>query len=152
MRAFALAIAIAIALSGCQATQERTESIGAQPVAQAPATATTPQETAQTESTVSAATPPEDAAPAPSGLAALSGHWAGKWGGSPSTLTVTSEPDTVEYCYRTDCWTIEEYTVDDDTLGWRNRGWRFSFTLTGDRVRGKLVNPQGTTRITMKHK
>ena len=88
---------------------------------------------------------------APSGLAALAGHWSGKWGGgSPSTLTVTADPESVEYCYREECWDVRNYSVDNNTLGWNNRGWKFSFTLKGDRIRGKLTNARGTTRITMK--
>ena len=91
--------------------------------------------------------------PAQSGLAALAGHWSGKWGGgSPSTLTVTADPESVEYCYRDECWDVRQYTVEDGTLAWDNRGWKFSFTLKGDRVKGKLRNPRGTTRITMKRK
>ena len=95
--------------------------------------------------------------PEPSGLAALAGHWMGRWGGgSPSTLTVSGDdPDSmsVEYCYEDECWPIEVYTVDENALAWKTRrGWRFEFTLHGEKVRGTLKNPRGTARITMKRK
>ena len=116
----------------------------------APATTaqtTTVAQTSETTATAAAPTPEPEA----TGLAALAGHWAGKWGGgSLSTLTITTDPDAVEYCYRDRCWDIDEYTFQDATLAWENRGWRFSFTLKGDHIRGKLQNPRGTTRITMK--
>lgn len=147
----ALAITAAVALSGCQATQTRTESAGTQKVEQTQAAATTTQAGTQTESTVTAAAPTPESAP--TGLAALAGHWSGKWGGgSQSTLTMTTDPDAVKYCYSDECWEIEGYTVDGNTLAWDNRGWKFSFTLKGDRLNGTLRNPRGTTRITMKRK
>lgn len=57
---------------------------------------------------------------------------------------------SVEYCYEGECWSIEEYEFDDGTLAWSIRGWQFEFTLKGEKVRGKLKNPRGTTRINMK--
>ena len=96
------------------------------------------------------------AAPEPAGLAVMAGHWSGRWdSGGKSTLTVTGDtPGTmaVEYCYNNECRSIEGYTFEDGTLAWTNRGWRFEFTLKGERVRGKLTNPRGTTRISMKRK
>ena len=101
-----------------------------------------------TQATEETATTPE-----PTGLAAMAGQWAGRWGGkSKSTLTVGGDPDnmTVKYCFKSKCWDIEERTFEDGTLAWTSRGWVFEFTLNGDRVHGKLTNPQGVTRITMK--
>ena len=108
---------------------------------------------AAAESSQTTSTPA--AAPEPTGLAMLAGQWSGRWsGGAKSTLTVTGDtPDTmaVQYCYRDECWDIEEYTFDEGTLAWRSpSGWVFEFDLEGKKVRGKLTNPRGTSRISMK--
>ena len=87
----------------------------------------------------------------PSGLAALEGRWTGRWGGqSKSTLTVVAEPASVEYCFKDQCWPIEEFTVEEGTLGWSWQGSVFEFALKGETVRGKLKRGQGTHRIKMK--
>ena len=61
------------------------------------------------------------------------------------------DPDSIEYCFAGECWPIEEFTVEDGTLGWRSpNGWRVQFTRDGENLRGKLNTGQGTNRSTMK--
>ena len=91
------------------------------------------------------------AAPEPTGLAALAGRWTGRWGGqAKSTLTVSTDPESVEYCFKGECWDIEEFTFEEDTLRWSHRSSVMEFTLKGEKLRGTLTRPHGTYRITMK--
>ena len=144
----ALALAGTIAIAGCQATQTRSETDEMETASEAAT------ETDTTETTVTAAAPADAATAAePTGLGALAGRWTGRWGGqSVSTLTVVAEPASVNYCFKGECWDIEEFTFAEGTLGWSWKSSVFEFTLKGETLRGKLKRSQGTHRITMKRR
>ena len=140
----ALAMAGALALGGCQATQTRAESDDAQ---------STQPTTVSTEEPTSESAP----APEPQGVSSFAGHWSGAWqGGGKSTLTVAGEaPDgTVEYCFKGKCWEISNYEVDDEgTLKWSFKGSWWEWRMKGEKLRGKLTRSQGRIwRVTMKRK
>ena len=144
-----LVAALAVALAGCETMPESGQaSTGASTQTEQPAAAA-----AAAEKTDAPATPPAGDAE-PMGVAAMAGHWAGTWNGAgKSTLTVSGDSaDTmaVEYCYDGDCSNIAGATFDDGKLRWSNEGWHFEFELKGEKVRGKLRNPRGTIRISMK--
>ena len=57
---------------------------------------------------------------------------------------------TVEYCYADECWNVTEAEYTSSTIKWTSRGGsRFEFKLTNEKIRGKLRNQRGTTRIKM---
>ena len=133
-------IALALALTGCQTRPEGAEETLEQITAPTPGAP-------ETEEEAGAAPVPQ-----PTGFAVMTGQWAGNWSRkSPSTLTITTSPDAIEYCDRDECWPIEAYVIEGDTLEWTSaRGWRFRFAHEGERLKGKLDTGGGTGRITMK--
>ena len=142
-RTCALVIGLSVALAACQATQTRPENSTTQteeppqPQMEAIATDTVAAKAAETENET-------ERTPEPSGLEALAGHWAGHWsGGSPSTLTVTTDPDSVEYCYQAECWTIRKYTVRTRPCGGRTGDGGLSSPARVTRSEGSSRTPQG---------
>ena len=125
----AIALAGAVALGGCQATQTRAESGSAQTT---------------------------EATPAPS-PEALYGGWRGRWdgGGGDIAITIVESGDTkpdVTYCFGDRCGDPADIALDGATLTFTagEGGLKYTFKPEGDRLRATLKKGGRTFRALMK--
>lgn len=132
--------ALALSVTACQTTRTMTESDVV---------------SMQQESTETTQTERQNVATADP-LAAMVGTWRGKWGGeSQSSIEIngTADEPAVRYCFRGECWQVEDASLADGVLSWTDsNNHSFSWRLDGEVLRGQFRdrNSSGKRRVKMR--